>query len=157
MSTQHYQQTHNEYLVSTNKALLNMEVIHHYLSTESYWAIDIPKTTVETCIENSMCFGVYNNNVQIGFARLITDKATFAYLADVFIITTEQGKGLGKFLIQTIMQHPQLQGLRRWYLTTRDAHSLYAQFNWQPINDDMKNRLMTINKPNIYTQNKVVV
>ena len=84
---------------------------------------------------------------------MITDKATFAYLADVFVIKEEQGKGLGKLLMQTIHQHPDLQGLRRLLLTTRDAHSLYEQFNWQRVNDDLKGRLMTINKPNIYKEN----
>ncbi len=140
--------------ISTNKALLNIDTIHKYLSTESYWALDIPKQTVERAIENSICFGVYKNDKQIGFARMITDKATFAYLADVFIVKEEQGNGFGKLLMQAIHQHPDLQGLRRLLLTTRDAHTLYEQFGWQRINDDLKSRLMTINKPNIYKENK---
>ncbi len=149
----HFEQTFNGVIISTNKELLDINTIHNYLSTESYWAECIPKSTVEKAIENSICFGVYKNNKQVGFARIITDKATFAYLADVFIIKEEQGKGLGKLLLQTIHQHPDLQGLRRLLLTTKDAHSLYEQFGWQKINDDLKGRLMTINKPNIYKEN----
>ena len=149
----HFEQTFDDILISTNKELLNIDVIHQYLSTESYWAFGIAKKTVEKAIENSICFGVYKNNIQIGFARMITDKATFAYLADVFIIKEEQGKGLGKLLMQTIHKHPDLQGLRRLLLTTRDAHTLYEEFGWQRINDDLKGRLMTINKPNIYKYN----
>jgi len=149
----HFEQTFNDIIISTNKKLLDINIIHNYLSTESYWASCIPKSTVEKAIENSICFGVYKNNNQVGFARMITDKATFAYLADVFVIKEEQGKGLGKLLMQTIHQHPDLQGLRRLLLTTRDAHSLYEQFNWQRVNDDLKGRLMTINKPNIYKEN----
>ena len=149
----HFEQTFDDILISTNKELLNINVIHQYLSFESYWALGIPKTTVEKAIEHSVCFGVYRNNIQIGFARMITDKSTFAYLADVFIIKEEQGKGLSKLLMQTIHKHPDLQGLRRLLLTTRDAHTLYEQFGWQRINDDLKGRLMTINKPNIYKDN----
>ncbi len=153
MSNSYYQTTHNEYLISCDPALLNIEMIHQYLSIESYWAQCIPIETVKKAIKNSHCFGVYKNNIQVGFARLMTDQATFAYLADVFIIKNEQGKGLGKFLMTTIHQHPELQGLRRWLLTTKDAHKLYTQFGWQIINDDLKGRLMTINKPNIYKGN----
>ena len=149
----HFEQVFNDIIISTNKELLDINIIHNYLSTESYWALNIPKSTVEKAIENSICFGVYKKNKQIGFARMITDKATFAYLADVFIIKEQQGKGLGKLLMQTIHQHPDLQGLRRLLLTTKDAHTLYEQFNWQRINDDLKGRLMTIDKPNIYKEN----
>ena len=149
----HFEQIFDDILISTNKALLNIDVIHNYLSTESYWAENIPKLTVEKAIKNSICFGVYKSNIQVGFARMITDKATFAYLADVFVINEEQGKGVGKLLMQTIHKHRNLKGLRRLLLTTRDAHTLYEQFGWQRINDDTKERLMTINKPNIYKEN----
>ena len=130
--------------------MLNIEFIHQYLSIESYWAKNIFFETVEKSIENSVCFGVYINNIQIGFARVVTDKATFAYLADVFIIKEQQGNGFAKHLMNTIHSHPELLGLRRWYLTTRDAHSLYQQFDWQPITDELKSRIMTISKPDIY-------
>lgn len=148
-----YYQKNGDYLISTDPSLIQINVVHHYLSTTSYWAENIPLATVEKAIQNALCFGVYHKANQIGFARIISDKATFAYLADVFILPSEQNKGLGKWLMQTIHQHPELQGLRRWLLTTKDAHGLYQQFGWQPINDDLRNRLMTINKPNMYKEN----
>jgi len=150
MINNHFEQKFDEVLISSNKTLLNIEFIHQYLSIESYWAKNISFETVEKSIENSVCFGVYINNIQIGFARVVTDKATFAYLADVFIIKEQQGNGFAKHLMNTIHSHPELLGLRRWYLTTRDAHSLYQQFDWQPITDELKSRIMTISKPDIY-------
>lgn len=153
MNSSFYHQTKGDYLISTDPSLIQINVVHHYLSTKSYWAESIPLLTVEKAIQNALCFGVYHKANQIGFARIISDKATFAYLADVFILPAEQNKGLGKWLMQVIHQHPELQGLRRWLLTTKDAHGLYQQFGWQPINDDLRNRLMTINKPNIYKEN----
>lgn len=154
MSKIYFEKQEGDFLISTNSSLLNINLIHQYLSTESYWAQNIPISTVEKAIQNSLCFGVYHHQHQIGFARVLTDNATFAYVADVFIIKSEQGQGLGKLLMKTIHEHPELQGLKRWLLTTKDAHDLYAQFGWQPINDDLKNRLMTINKPNIYKENQ---
>lgn len=150
MINNHFEQKFDEVLISSNKTLLNIEFIHQYLSIESYWAKNMSFETVEKSIENSVCFGVYINNIQIGFARVVTDKATFAYLADVFIIKEQQGNGFAKHLMNTIHSHPELLGLRRWYLTTRDAHSLYQQFDWQPITDELKSRIMTISKPDIY-------
>jgi N-acetylglutamate synthase-like GNAT family acetyltransferase len=150
MINNHFEQKFDEVLISSNKTLLNIEFIHQYLSIESYWAKNISFETVEKSIENSVCFGVYINNIQIGFARVVTDKATFAYLADVFIIKEQQGNGFAKHLMNAIHSHPELLGLRRWYLTTRDAHSLYQQFDWQPITDELKSRIMTISKPDIY-------
>ena len=149
----HFEQTFDDILISTNKELLNIDVIHQYLSNESYWALCIPKTTVEKAIENSMCFGIYKNNIQIGFARVVTDKTSFGYLADVFIVFTQRGNGYSKYLMNTIHSHPELRGLRRWYLTTRDAHSLYKQYGWQHIDDEFKNKIMTIHNPNIYNEN----
>ncbi len=148
-----FEQEKNGYLISTNPALIDIVVVHQYLSTESYWAEKISQAIVEKAIQHSLCFGIYKNHQQVGFARIISDKATFAYLADVFVIPSAQRNGLGKWLMQTIHQHPELQGLRRWLLTTKDAHGLYEQFGWQPISDDLRNRLMTINKPNIYKEN----
>jgi N-acetylglutamate synthase-like GNAT family acetyltransferase len=153
MNNNHFEQNFDDVLISSDKTLLNIQFIYHYLTTESYWAKDIPLATVEMAIENSIYFGVYRSNNQIGFARVVTDKATFAYLADVFIIKEHQGNGFAKHLMNTIHLHPELLGLRRWYLTTRDAHSLYAQFGWQPITDELKTRIMTISKPDIYKQN----
>jgi len=148
-----FEQRFDDILVSSNKALLNIQFIHQYLSEESYWAKNIPLATVEKAIDNSVCFGIYKNDIQVGFARVITDKATFAYLADVFIIKEQSGKGLAKLLMKAIHSHPELQELRRWYLTTRDAHSLYRQFNWQVINEELTTRIMTISRPDIYKEN----
>lgn len=119
--------------ISTDKNLLEENVIYNFLSRESYWAKNIPREKVSRSIENSMCFGVYKNGHQIGFARVITDKATFAYLADVFIIDEYRRLGLSKWLVQTILAHPDLQTLRRWVLATSDAHELYKQFGFSPL------------------------
>ncbi|GAB4019325.1 GNAT family N-acetyltransferase [Spirosoma koreense] len=122
-----------EYTISTDKSRLNLEVIHHYLSQESYWSLNIPIDIVRRSIEHSICFGVYQGTDQVGFARVITDQATFGYLADVFILPTHRGKGLSKQLMTFIMAYPPLQGLRRMLLVTRDAHGLYEQFGFKPI------------------------
>jgi GNAT superfamily N-acetyltransferase len=123
------------YNISTDKALLNFDSIFDYLDHQSYWAVGIPHKTLRTAIENSVCFGVYKDGIQAGFARVVTDKATFAYLCDVFILPAYRGVGLSKWLVQTIMAHPELQGLRRWSLATLDAHGLYKQFGFAEINN----------------------
>jgi GNAT superfamily N-acetyltransferase len=137
-----YEVIKEEYLISTDPSLLQVDMIHEYLSKESYWAQNIPKTVVEKSIANSLCFGLYHNGKQIGFARLITDKATFAYLADVFVIETYRGKGLSKWMMTAIHAHPEVQGLRRWVLGTRDAHGLYEQFGWTVMDEDTRKRFM---------------
>ena len=119
--------------ISTDKSLLDFEVIHKYLSKESYWAQFIPADRLRRAIENSLCFGVYKGNEQVGLARIITDKATFAYLCDVFILEEFRGQGLSKWLMQCIVNHEELQGLRRWSLATADAHGLYSQFGFTQI------------------------
>ena len=134
-------------LISTDPARLDVRAIHAYL-TRSYWASGIPLETVERCIQGAMCFGVYDDGRQIGFARVITDRATFAYLADVYILESHQRRGLGKWLMRVIMAHPDLQGLRRFSLATRDAHGLYAQFGFTPLR--APDRHMEIARPNIY-------
>jgi GNAT superfamily N-acetyltransferase len=118
------------YTISTDKSKLQLDVIHHYLSTESYWAKHIPLEIVERSIENSLCFGVYFNDEQIGFARVVSDFAVFGYLADVFILEAHRGKSLSKRLMEAIMEHPMLQGLRLFALKTKDAHGLYKQFGF---------------------------
>lgn len=123
----------NNYTVSTDKARLDLTFIHDYLSKDSYWAQGRTLDTVKRSIEASLCFGVYCNDEQVGFARVITDHATFAYLADVFIADEHRGRGLSKKLMEEIMTHPQLQGLRRWMLGTRDAHTLYEKFGFKPL------------------------
>ena len=141
------------YSISSDNAKLNIAVIHHYLSQESYWAQNIPLEVVKRSIDNSLCFGLYHQHTQIGFARLVTDKATFAYLADVFILESYRGKGLSKWLVETIQANPEVQGLRRWLLGTKDAHGLYAQFGWKPIPQELANRFMQLHNPNVYKQN----
>jgi len=140
----------NGYLVSTDPAKLDIPLIHQYLSVESYWAKNIPFEVVERSIANSFCFGVYYHDKQVGFARLITDKATFAYLADVFIMEEHRGKGLSKWLLSIIHAHPETQGLRRWMLGTRDAHGLYAQFGWAPLLEEVVPRFMQFHSPDVY-------
>jgi GNAT superfamily N-acetyltransferase len=120
-------------LVSTDKSLLNIEVIYKYLNEDSYWAQGMPFERLTRAIENSLCFGVYNREQLAGFARVITDKATFAYLCDVFILPGYRGQGLSKWLVQTIVEYPELKGLRRWSLATADAHGLYSQFGFSQI------------------------
>jgi GNAT superfamily N-acetyltransferase len=119
--------------ISTDKNLLDFEMIYSYLSEDSYWANGVQAETLRKAIENSLCFGVYKQNIQVGLARVVTDKATFAYICDVFILSEYRGLGLSKWLIQTILEHPELQGLRRWSLATADAHGLYSQFGFTQI------------------------
>lgn len=121
------------YTISTDKTLLDFDMIYNYLSQESYWSKNIPEEKVRTSIQNSLSFGVYKDGRQVGFARVITDKATFAYLADVFIVSGFRGLGLSKWLVQTILAHSELQGMRRWLLATADAHKLYNQFGFLPL------------------------
>lgn len=123
----------NDVTISTDKSRLDVALIHRFLSQQSYWALNIPLDIVQRSIEHSLCFGVYDGEAQIGFARVITDQATFAYLADVFILPNYRGRGLSKRLIATISAWPTLQGLRRWVLATRDAHELYAQFGFAAL------------------------
>ena len=138
------------YLISTDIAKLDINIIHDYLYNESYWAAGIPKQTVEISIANSLCFGLYCKNEQVGFARLVTDKATFAYLADVFVLPPHRGKGLSKWLMQNIHAHPEVQGLRRWMLGTKDAHKLYEQFGWRSLDEAARKRFMQIHNPDVY-------
>jgi len=120
------------YVISTNPALLDIEVIHDFIA-QSYWAKGMPKALVEKMIRHALCFGVYQGMRQVGFARIISDFTTFAYLADVFILPQHRGKGLSKALVKAIVEHPDLQGLRRWMLVTVDAHGLYEQFGFKPV------------------------
>lgn len=125
----------DKYIISTETQLLDIEMIHDFLSTKAYWSLKIPKETVVRSIENSLCFGVYKDNEQVGFARVISDYSTIAYLGDVFILEAHRGKGLSKLLMKSVMGHPKLQGLRRWILLTGDAHGLYEQFGWTELAD----------------------
>ena len=140
-----------EFTVTTDRARLSEPLIYEYLS-HSYWAEGIPRKTVARSMRNSLCFGLLEGSRQIGFARVITDSATFAYLADVFILEPYRGRGLAKFLMESILKHPQLQGLRRWVLATRDAHALYRKFGFTPL--AKPDRFMELHHPNVYKTGK---
>lgn len=137
------------YTLSTDKQQLDVDVIHAYL-TQSYWSPGIPRAVIERAIANSLCFGLYHQGQQIGFARIISDYATFAYLADVFVLEAHRGQGLSKWLMEVIMAHPDLQGLRRMMLATRDAHALYRQYGFAALGSP--DRLMEILQPDVYKQ-----
>jgi GNAT superfamily N-acetyltransferase len=119
--------------ISTDKQKLNIDLIHSYLSRESYWAKDRDMEIVKTSIDNSLCFGVYLENKQIGFARVVSDYSVFAWIMDVFILEDYRGNGYGKNLMSAIMAHEKLQNLQRWGLGTEDAHGLYEQFGFKPL------------------------
>ena len=137
-----------EFIVSTDRSRLQIEIIHKYLSEESYWARERTREQTETAIDNSLSFGVYKGDIQVGFARVVTDHATFAYLGDVFVLPEYQGRGLSKFLMKTIVEHPDLQNLRRWILATRDAHGLYEKFEFAALR--YPERWMEKTAPNAY-------
>lgn len=136
------------YKISTSKDEMDIDAIHNFIG-RSYWAEGIPKDTLSKAVNNSLCFGVFTTSgEQIGFARMITDSATFAYLADVYILEAHRGKGLSKWLMQEIMAHPDLQGLRRINLATRDAHGLYEKFGFKPLSSPENG--MEILRPDVY-------
>lgn len=135
------------YEISTDRRRLDIDVIHGFLSS-SYWAQGIPRSVVEKSVQNSLCFGIYCGAQQVGFARVVSDFATVAYLADVFVVPQHRGRGLAKWLTKTIVDHPELQGLRRILLATQDAHGLYTQFGFQPLSNP--ERFMSIHNPHVY-------
>ncbi|HKF43582.1 MAG TPA: GNAT family N-acetyltransferase [Thermoanaerobaculia bacterium] len=121
-----------EFTVSTEKERLDRETIHAFL-TESYWARGVPREIVDRSIENSLCFGLYDGERLVGFARVITDRATFGYLADVFVVESHRGRGLATWFMETVMSHPDLRDIRRWMLVTRDAHGLYRKVGFTDL------------------------
>lgn len=133
---------------STERARLDLGLIHSFLVEESYWARERTLEQTKTAIENSICFGVYDGERQVAFARVVSDKATFAYIGDVFVVEEYRGRGISKMLMQNIVEHPELQGLRRWVLATRDAHGLYEQFEFAPLRHP--ERWMEKTAPNAY-------
>jgi GNAT superfamily N-acetyltransferase len=136
-----------EFEISTDPARLDLDAVHEFLAG-SYWAKGIPRDTLERSVQNSLCFGIYHGRRQVGFARVITDRATFAYLADVFVLPDYRGRGLSKWLMQCILGHPDLQGLRRWMLATQDAHGLYRQSGFTPLKSP--ERWMEVHHPDVY-------
>lgn len=125
--------TKGEFTISTDKSRLQFDVIYRFLIEESYWSLGRTREQTERAIEHSLCFGLYQGDRQIGFARVVSDFATFAYLGDVFVLEEFRGRGLSKWLMETIVEYPDLQGLRRWLLATRDAHGLYKQYGFAPL------------------------
>ena len=130
MSSEVRKGNEDEIEISTDKSRLDIAAIHDFLSNESYWAQERTIEQTRIAIENSICYGVYSTGRQIGFARIVTDRATFAYVGDVYVLEEFRGRGLSKRLMQAIIDHPELQNLRRWILATRDAHGLYEQFGF---------------------------
>jgi GNAT superfamily N-acetyltransferase len=138
----------DELLISTDRERLSLDVVHGFL-TNCYWAKGIPREVVARSIDQALCFGIYDGEgAQIGFARVISDFTTIAYVGDVFVLETHRGRGLGKWLMQCITEYPALQNLRRWILTTRDAHGLYSQFGFTPVKTP--ERFMERHQPDVY-------
>src|ERR1700758_4581008 len=137
-----------EFSISTDQARLDLDVIHSFL-TNCYWAKGIPREVVARSIEHSVCFGIYDGSgAQVGFARVVSDFATVAYLGDVFVLDSHRGRGLSKWLMQCILQHPALQNLRRWILLTRDAHELYRKYGFTALKSP--DRYMELHRPDVY-------
>jgi GNAT superfamily N-acetyltransferase len=137
-----------EFLISTSRERLNLDVVHGFL-THCYWAKGISREIVARSIEHSLCFGIYDDvGVQVGFARVVSDFATVAYLGDVFVLESHRGRGLSKWLLDCIVRYPALQNLRRWILLTGDAHGLYTQFGFTPVKTP--ERYMELHRPNVY-------
>lgn len=122
-----------DYVISTDRTRLDLEVVHDYLSNQSYWAVGRSLETIRRSIENSVSFGLYEGDKQVGFARVVTDYATFAWVADVFVLESARGRGLGTWLVEVILAHPDLRGFRRWTLATKDAHELYRKFGFSEL------------------------
>ncbi len=141
-----------EFVLSSDPAKIDVDVVYEFL-TNCYWSKGIPRELVKRSIEHSLCFGVYDGTgAQVGFARVISDFATIAYLGDVFVLESQRGRGLSKWMMEGVMQHPRLQGLRRWILLTRDAHALYAKFGFTPI--QKPDRYMELHDADVYSGEK---
>lgn len=140
------------YSIVTDRSLMQVQVIHQFLTKEAYWSRGIPLETVAKAVAHSLNFGVFHEGKQVGYARIISDFATIAYLGDVFVVPAHRGKGLSKLLMRAVMEHPDLQGLRRWILLTSDAHELYRQFGWKAISQP--NVWMELYTEDIYRESK---
>lgn len=137
----------DDYTISADPQLLDPAAIHAYL-TRSYWSPGISLDTVKRAMDHSLCFGLYHGGAQVGYARVVTDQTTFAYLADVYVLEAHRGRGLSKRLVAAVQAHPALQGLRRFLLATQDAHGLYAQFGFKPLANPT--RMMEVLNPDAY-------
>jgi len=137
------------YEITSDKSRMSVKAAHAFLS-QAYWSTGVALATVQKAFDNSLCIAALAGGEQVGFARVVTDRATFAYLADVYVLVEHRGNGLAKRMVQAIQQHPELQGLRRFMLATRDAHSLYAQFGFTPLSSP--DRFMELHNPNVYAQ-----
>lgn len=133
--------------VTSERRRMDVDVIHGFLSQESCWAKNIPREIVERAIDHSLCFGAFDGDAQVGFARVITDYATFAYLADVFVLPSHRGQGIGKRIMEAIVSHDELLGLRRWHLVTRDAHALYAHYGFAPVDVPERHMMKVVTNP----------
>jgi GNAT superfamily N-acetyltransferase len=138
----------DDYVVSDERSRLDRVCVRRFIADESYWAAGIPQSVMDKAIDNSLCFGVYRGEAQVGFARVVTDRATFGYICDVFVDAAHRGAGLGKWLVSCVLSHPDLQGLRRLSLMTRDAHELYTPHGFRPMADP--GRYLEIHRPNVY-------
>ena len=147
----YFEKQNGEYRITTDPSCIDLKAVHAYLAG-AYWSEEIPEDILARAIESSLCFSLLDVDRQIGFARVVTDRATFAYLCDVYVLEEYRGKGLGKWLIGELMSHPDLQGLRRFILLTRDAHGLYNQFGFTPLANPKSH--MEIARPGIYKKVK---
>ena len=138
----------DDFVVSDDPARLDRDRVRRFIADESYWAAGIPRGVMDKAIDHSLCFGVYRGAEQLGFARVVTDRATFGYLCDVFVDPAHRAAGLGKWLVECVLAHPDLQGLRRLSLMTRDAHTLYQRFGFKPMAD--ATRYLEIHRPDVY-------
>jgi len=136
-----------DYEVSTDPERIDIESVHRFLSDEAYWSPGVPEDVVRRAIAGSIVFGLYRGSEQVGLARVVSDRATFAWLCDVYVLKEHRGHGLGKWLMECVKAHPDLQGLRHWLLATRDAHGLYKQFGFEPVDPE---RFMEIRDPDVY-------
>lgn len=145
-----YERKRGQFSISTDRDRLDIAAIHEFLSRESYWCLGIPRPVLETAIENSLSFGLYDGETQIGLTRVVTDRATFAWLCDVYVLPAFRGQGLARWMIESVLEHPDLQGLRRTILATRDAHALYRVCGFGPL--PLPERWMVIADPDVYSK-----
>ena len=146
-----FERRHGEFVITTDRARLDVAAIHAYLSHDAYWCLGIPRETVERAIDHSVNFGVLDGTRQIAFARVVTDWATFGWVCDVYVLPEYRGKGIARAMLQAMLDHPELQGLRRWVLATRDAHDLYRRVGF--IDLPNPERWMVIENRRVYSSN----